>query len=163
MAQTPQTPNIETQRAAMKKLDFLIGEWFGEASALRGPGLFVEMAQTEAAEFKLDGLVLAIEGIGRTKSDGKLALQALGLITFDDLTGTYYMRAYNDGRWLETEVKLLPDGKSLSWGFTLGEFGTKSVLRINEEGDWTEFAELTIGERQPQKLMEIVVRRISRS
>jgi hypothetical protein len=163
MAQTPQTPNVEAQRAAMKKLSFLIGEWSGEASAARGPGVVVKLSQTETAEFKLDGLVLAIEGVGRAKSDGKLALQALGLITFDDSTGTYHMRAYNDGRWLETEVKLLDDGKSLSWGFTFGEMSTKSVLRINEEGDWTELAELTIGARPPQKLMELAVRRTSRN
>ena len=42
MAQTPRTPDIEAQRAAMKKLGFLVGDWSGEASALRGPGQFVE-------------------------------------------------------------------------------------------------------------------------
>jgi hypothetical protein len=162
MAQPAETPNVEVQRAAMKKLDFLIGQWSGEATAARGPGLVVELSQTEVAEYKLDGLVLAIEGLGRTKSDGKLALQALGLITFDDATGTYRMRAFNDGRWLETEVKLLVDGKSLGWGFTLGELSTKSVLRINEKGEWTELAELTVGQKPPVKLMELVVRNTSR-
>jgi hypothetical protein len=163
MAQTFQTPNIEEQRAAMKKLSFLVGDWSGEASAARGPGLVVELSQTEAAQFKLDGLILMIEGIGRTKSDGKPALQALGLITFDDSTGNYRMRAYNDGRWLETEVKLLDGGKSLSWGFSVGEISTKSLLRINEKGEWTETAEITIGARPPQRLMELVVRPVSRT
>ena len=51
----------------MKKLSFLIGEWSGEASALRGPGHVFELNQTEVAQFKLDGLVLMIEGVGRTK------------------------------------------------------------------------------------------------
>src|SRR5881396_232183 len=115
-----QTPNIEAQRTALTKLSFLIGEWSGDGPAARGPGIVLDLSQTEVAEFKLDGLVLMIEGVGRTKSDGKLALQALGLITFDDVTGSYRMRAYNDGRWLETEVKLLDDGKSLSWSFALG-------------------------------------------
>jgi len=162
MAQAPQTPNIEAQRAAMKRLDFLVGEWSGQASAARGPGLVVELEQSEVAQFKLDGLVLMIEGVGRTKSDGKLALQALGLISFDDASGAYRMRAYNDGRWLETDVKLLEDGKGLSWGFSLEEISTKSVLRINEKGEWTELAEITVGARASQKLMELVVRRVSR-
>ncbi len=161
MAQAPQTPNVETQRDAMKRLNFLIGEWSGEASVLRDPGLFVNLSQREVAEFKLDGLVLMIEAFGRTKPDGKVALQALGLITFDDLARAYQMRAYNDGRWLETDIKLLDDGKSLSWGFTLGDMSTKSVLRINEKGEWTELTELTIGTRPPQKFMELAVRRIS--
>jgi hypothetical protein len=162
MAQAPQTPNIEAQRAAMKKLDFLVGEWSGQASAARGPGIVVELEQSEVAQYKLDGLVLMIEGVGRTKSDGKLALQALGLISFDDASGAYRMRAYNDGRWLETDVKLLEDGKGLSWGFSFGEISTKSVLRINDKGEWTELAEITVGARAPQKLMELVVRRITR-
>ncbi len=159
MAQTPPTPNLEAQRTAMKKLDFLIGEWSGQASATRGPGVVIELNQTESAEFKLGGLVLMIEGTGRTRSDGNLALQALGLISFDDASGTYRMRAYNDGRWLESEVKLLDNGKGISWGFTLGEFSTKSVLRINDKGEWTELGELTIGARPPQKLMELIVRK----
>jgi hypothetical protein len=162
MAQTPRTPDVEAQRAAMKKLGFLVGEWSGEASALRGPGQFVELTQTESAQFKLDGLVLVIEGVGRTKADGKLSLQALGLISFDDETGTYRMRAFNDGRWLETEVKLTDGANLISWGFALGEFKTTTVLRVNDNGEWTEHGELVIGDRPPQRMMELKVRRSSR-
>jgi hypothetical protein len=161
MAQTPRTPDVDAQRIAMKKLEFLVGDWVGEASVLRGPGQFAELAQTESAHFKLDGLVLMIEGVGRTKADGKLSLQALGLISFDDETGSYRMRAFNDGRWLETEVKLADDGNSISWGFTLGEFKTATVLRISENGEWTEHGELVIGDRPAQKMMELRVRRSS--
>jgi hypothetical protein len=92
-----------------------------------------------------------IEGIGRTRTDGRHALQALGLISFDDDAGTYRMRAFNDGRWLETEIKLTDGENSISWGFTLGEFRTATVLRIDDNGDWTEFGQLTIGDRPPQK------------
>ena len=48
MAQPPKTPNVEAQRAAMKKLEFLVGEWSGKASALRGAGQFVDLVQTES-------------------------------------------------------------------------------------------------------------------
>jgi hypothetical protein len=162
MAQIPRTPNVEAQRIAMRKLGFLVGEWSGEASVLRGPGQFADLAQTESAHFKLDGLVLVIEGVGRTKTDGKLSLQALGLISYDGETATYRMRAFNDGRWLETQVKLADTGNSISWGFTLGDFKTATVLRIDEKGDWTEHGELVIGSRPPQKLIELRVSRGSR-
>src|SRR5215831_21411396 len=109
MAQLPRTPDIEAQRAAMKKLEFLAGKWAGEARLSRGPGEPVVLLQTEEARYKLDGLILEIEGIGRTKSDNKPVLQALGIISFDDEAGTYHMRAFNDGRFLETNVKLLED------------------------------------------------------
>jgi len=160
MAQVPRTPDVQVQRAAMKKLSFLIGKWSGEASVLRATGEFVDLNQTEEAQFKLDGLVLLIEGVGRTKSDGRLALQALGLISFDDESGTYRMRAFNDGRWLESEVRLASDDNAITWGFTLGPLKTNSVMRLNEKGEWTEHAELSVGTRSPQKLMDLTVRRV---
>src|SRR5438552_5786113 len=87
-AQALRTPDVEAQRTAMKKLSFLVGKWSGDASVLQGQGRFVDLSQTEEVQFKLDGLVLMIEGVGRAKSDGKLALQALGLVSFDDEFGT---------------------------------------------------------------------------
>jgi hypothetical protein len=159
IAQIPRAPNIEAQRAAMKKLEFLIGTWTGEARVFRGPGEPVEMIQTEEAQYKLDGLVLLIEGVGRTKSDGKPALQALGLITYDYASETYRFRAFNDGRFLETELKLLDGGKAVAWGFTFGQIKTSSILRINEKGEWTELGEMTIGAQAPRKFMELTVRR----
>lgn len=159
MAQLPRTPDIRAQRAAMKKLGFLVGKWVGEARVLRGPGEPVVLLQTEEAQFKLDGLILEIEGIGRTKLDNKPVLEALGIISFDDETDTYHMRAFNDGRFLETDVKLLEDGKSLAWGFALGSIKTSSVLRINEKDEWTELAEITIDSQPTRKLMELTVKR----
>jgi len=145
----------------MNKLSFLVGDWSGEATVLRGPGHFLDLTQTESAHFKLDGLVLMIEGVGRAIADGKVALQALGLISFDDETTAYRMRAFNDGRWLESEVKLVDGGNSISLGFALGEIWTSTVLRINENGEWTELGELIIGNRPPQKMMDLTVRRVA--
>jgi len=159
MAQQPHTPDLDAQRAAMKKLDFLVGKWAGEAHMLRGPGEAAVMAQTEEAQYKLDGLLLQIEGVGRV--DGKPALQALGIVSYDDESRTYHMRAFNDGRFLETEVKLLDEGKGMTWGFTLGQYKTASVLRINDKGDWTELHHITIGEQAPMKYMELSVSRQS--
>ena len=143
----------------MKKLGFLAGEWSGEASVLQETGQFAELAQTESVQFKLDGLVLVIEGVGRTRIEGQPALQALGFISFDDETETYKMRAFNNGRWLETEVKLADGENSISWGFVLGEYRTATILRINENGEWTEHGELFIGDRPPLKMIELKVRR----
>jgi hypothetical protein len=157
MAQRPQAPDIESQRAAMKKLSFLMGKWSGEARVLRRSGEELELIQTEEAQYKLDGLILMIEGVGRSKSDGKVALQALGIVSYDDDAGAYRMRAYNDGRYMETELKLAENGKGITWGFVLGEIKTSSVLRINEKGEWTEVTEIAIGSQPPRKLMELTV------
>lgn len=158
MTSLPRTPDLRAQRAAMQKLNFLVGKWLGEARVLRGPGDMVQLIQTEEVQYKLDGLILLIEGIGRTKSTGNLTLQALGIISYDDEQATYRMRAFNDGRFLETEVKLLSEAKGMTWGFSLGEITTNSVLRMNDQGEWTELHEIAIGAQPAKKLMEVIVR-----
>lgn len=160
MTQLPRTPDIEAQRSAMKKLAFLVGKWAGEVRIYRKPDEPVILDQTEDAQFKLDGLLLQIEGIGRTKSGRQPALQALGIISYDDEFSVYRMRAFNDGRFLETEVSLLEDGRNLRWGFSLGEFKMNSLLRISELGEWTELHEITAGAQPPRKFMELAVRRV---
>lgn len=142
----------------MQKLSFLAGHWSGEARIYRGAGT-LELQQSERAEFKLDGLLMLIEGIGRNKADGRTVLQALGIISFDDATSRYQFRAFNDGRYLESEMKLTPDGRGLTWGFVLGEIRTSSLLRLDDNGQWSELHEITIGDHPPQKLMELAVSR----
>jgi hypothetical protein len=159
MAQPPRVPDLEAQRAALKKLDFLVGKWSGEARVSRGPGESLELIQTEEAQYKLDGLILVIEGIGKTKTDGKAALQALGIVSYDDEGGTYRMRAYNDGRYLETDLKLSENGKGITWGFALGDIKTSSILRMNEKDEWTELTEIAIGSHPARKFMELTVSR----
>ena len=158
MSQLPRVPDLEAQREAMKKLAFLNGKWSGEARLLRGPNESVELVQTEEAQYKLDGLILTIEGVGRTKPGGQPLLQAFGIVSYDDESGTYRFRAFNDGRFLETEIKLLENSKGMTWGFALGDIKTNSVLKINEQGEWTESAEISIGSQQPKKLLELTVR-----
>ena len=89
--------------------------------------------------------------------DGKLALQALGVISYDDEAGAYRMRAYNDGRYMETEIKLASEGKGINWGFAVGDIKTDSKLRIDEKGDWTELTEINIGSQPSRRLMELKV------
>jgi hypothetical protein len=71
------------------------------------------------------------------------------------------MRAFNDGRWLESDIQIVEEGRAISWGFSLGEMSTKSILRIDDNGAWTEKAELTIGTRPPIPLLNLTVRRVA--
>jgi len=154
-----QNPDLDKQRTAMKKLDFLAGTWFGDAHVQRGAGEPTTLIQTEEVQYKLGGLVLVIEGTGRTQKDQAPVLQALGIISYDEAAGTYHIRAWNDGRYLESDVQLLADGRSLRWGFGVGEIRSSSLLQIDKDGQWTEIAELTIGSEPPRKLMDLTVRR----
>ena len=114
MVQALQMPDLEAQRVAMMKLDFLIGNWSGKASLLRPGGQIIQLAMTEEARYQLGGLILTIEGTGM--SEDRVVLQAFGILNYDDLNRTYRMRAYNDGRLLDSDVKLAEHGEGIAWG-----------------------------------------------
>src|SRR5262249_48607698 len=120
----PSAPDTNLQRQAMKKLGFLVGEWVGDGRMLRPGGEWIGVSETGGVGYKVDGLWLGIEGTGRAKSDGKPLLQAYGIVSYDDTSGKYHMRAFNDGRWLETDVALADNGKELTWGFVIGDVHT---------------------------------------
>lgn len=103
MSQPPRVSDIESQRTAMKRLGFLVGKWAGEARILRGDGEAVELLQSEESEYKLDELVLKIEGIGSNKSTGKAALQELGIVssTLGDITTNSTLRIDEIRNWAE--------------------------------------------------------------
>jgi hypothetical protein len=48
----------------MKKLSFLVGTWTGDATTVR-PDQTIKVKQTEEVSYRLDGLVVLIEGAGR--------------------------------------------------------------------------------------------------
>lgn len=90
--------------------------------AARGPGEPMKVVQSENIQFKLDGLVLLLEGT---------------CVSYDDSASVYRFRSYNDdGRYLETELKLLPRG--FAWGFEAGPLKVNNSMRLNETGEWTE-------------------------
>jgi hypothetical protein len=158
-AQAPRPPDVEAQRAAMKKLDFTVGKWSGEARLRQGPGEPLELIFTEDAQYKLDGLVLLVEGTGQRQSDGKAVVHALATVSYDEEKQAYHMRAYNDGRYMETDLKLIDGGEGFTWGFTFGRIKASYQMRINEKGEWTESAEAAIGDQAPRKFWELTVRR----
>ncbi len=151
-----QQPNVEAQRDAMKKLEFLSGKWSGDCSVFRGPGDPIKLIQTEDVQFKLDGLVMLIEGAGRN-SAGQVMFRALATISFDETTGVYHFRAFNDGRYLETELKVTPNG--FAWGYTAGQAKISNVMRLNEKGEWEETTETTFGSPPPRKSVEMKLQR----
>src|SRR5215831_2435818 len=107
-AQAPQGPNLAAQRDAMKKLAFLAGKWTGPATVVRSTGE-LKLTQSEDIQFRLDGLVVLMEGTGRN-AQGQVVFGALATVSYDDATSTYRFRSHSEGRYLETEIKVLPAG-----------------------------------------------------
>lgn len=148
-------PNPAAQREAMKKLAFLVGTWSGDATISTAPGAPKRLRQTESVAYRLDGLVLLVEGTGRNPETGVVEFNALATISFDDRTGTYRFRAFNDGNYLDTEFLVRERG--FEWGFASGPAAVKNVMTLDEAGRWVEFTEVSVNGGPARRTVEIRV------
>lgn len=140
----------------MKKLSFLAGKWSGNALVTRGPGEPLRIRQSEEVQYKLDGLALLVEGTGRN-AEGQIVFQALAVISYDEAARTYRFRSYNDGRYLDTELKVSPRG--FAWGFAAGPVRVNNAMRINEKGESEETTEAVRGSAAPMRMVEMKLER----
>jgi len=153
-AQQPTTSSADAQREAMHKLAFLAGHWSGPISISSGPGEPLHLTQTEEIQFKLDGLVLLIEGTSRD-AQGKIHFSALATIAYDDASHTYHIRAYNDGHYLDTELNALSDG--FSWGFASGPAHITNTMHLTGKGEWAEVTDVTFGNNPPHRSVDMLL------
>lgn len=153
-AQQPGISGASVQHDAMQKLSFLSGDWLGSATIFRGSGEPLRLTQTEHVEYKLDGLVLLIEGKS-ADAKGKIEFSALATIAYDEATHTYRFRAYNDGHYVDTEVTVLVDG--FSWGFTAGPAHIVNTMHRTDKGEWHETTDVTVGGNPPHRSVEMLL------
>lgn len=151
----PPAPNpVAVQREAMQKLSFLAGHWSGPATIRRGPGEQLHVTQSEDVQYKLDGLVLLIEGKS-TDADGKIVFSALATVAYDDATHTYRFRAYNDGHYLDTELSVPSHG--FSWSFTSGPAHIVNTMNLTAKGEWNETTDVAFGGNPPFRSVEMLL------
>lgn len=156
-AQQPDSNGVAIQREAMHKLAFLAGRWSGPITIFRGPGAELHMTQTEDVEYKLDGLVLLIQGKS-TSADGKVMFSALATVSYDDASHTYHFRAYNDGHYLDTELSVPDNG--FSWGFMGGPAHIVNTMHLTDKGEWSEETDVTVGSNPAHRSMEMLLTRL---
>jgi hypothetical protein len=155
IAQAP-ADNANAQRQAMKKLAFLAGQWSGPITISRGPGEPLKLTQTENIQFKLDGLVLLIEGKS-TGADGKVQFEALTTVSFDSTSQTYRFRAYHDGNYLDAPLTVLADG--FLWEYSMGPAKVVNAMRLTPKGEWHETTDVTVGNNHPRPGAEMLLSR----
>lgn len=154
-ARRPDSNNVAVQREAMRKLSFLAGHWAGPVTIFRGPEA-LHLVQREDVEYKLDGLVLLLQGKS-TRADGNNEFSALATIGYDDASHTYRFRAYNEGRYLDTELSVA--GNGFSWGFTAGSAHIVNIMHLTDKGEWNEVTEATLGNSPPHRSMDMLLQR----
>jgi hypothetical protein len=146
----------DIQRQAMQKLAFLAGHWSGPITVVRGPGEPLNATQSEDVAFKLDGLVLLVEGKS-TAGDGKVEFSAMATISYDDATKTYRFRAYHDGQYIDTELAVTASG--FSWGFQGGPAHVVNTMHLTDKGEWQESTSVNMESAPPRQVVDMLLKR----
>lgn len=154
-AQGPGPANVAAQKVAMQKLAFLAGKWSGPITVHEGPGPALHMTQTESVEYKLDGLVLLIEGKS-TDTAGKAEFEALATIAWDDATQGYRIRAYNAGHYVDVPLTAEKDG--FSWRFQAGPVRIENAMHLTSDGQWKEETNVTVPGRPTFPTVEMLLK-----
>ena len=159
--QRPGPPRPEAQIEAMKRLDYMAGEWsgdgwmdFGERRAtFRG---------SEIVQKKLDGTALLVEGSFFAKmpgSDHEVPVHTtLGVITFDPQTKQYRFHSWlATGTSGERPLEILADG--WQWETTSPRGTVRYRMTLTESGEWFETGERSADGEKWNKFFEMTLRK----
>jgi hypothetical protein len=153
----PQTSK-EIQAREMKKLDWWIGHWKGSGWIQMGPEGRQEFTQTETIEAKLDGLVLIVEGTGKSKENGATVHTALAFASYDHHANKFRWHAFTPQGQIDTEAKVGKD--SLEWSLEIPQRGQMHyTITRNEKGEWFEIGEMIQQDQTRHKFFEMTLRK----
>lgn len=157
-AQSPQ-PDPAPVLEAMKAVAFLEGRWAGEGWIQMGPGAKQEFSQTEVVERKLDGGLLLIEGIGRSKApETKTVHHALAVVSFDPGSNKYRFSSHIVGR---PPLDVAPDvgSNTFRWSYQ-PQAGIHIRYTITvADGTWQEVGEFSRDGQSWRQFFEMTLRR----
>ncbi len=144
----------EACRKAMSQLGFLAGDWEGTATVIR-PNCALQVHQTEHVEWKLNGLVLSIEGTGKMAT-GETGFQAFAVLHFDPMDQQYKMRSFvKEGISTQAYFKILSPN-NFEWGFDVATGKTRYHIVLDESArTWRETAEYSADGQTWMKFIEM--------
>lgn len=141
-----ETSAASEAREKMKALEFLVGEWEGEAWVQMGPGPREIVLQQERVGWEVDGEVLLIRGRGvQVDADtgkervGHLALAA---VAWDADRRAYVMWSYARGRGTGQREMEVRDG-GFEWVQSVPGGEARYTMHLDEEGRWVEAGEFS--------------------
>ena len=158
--QKPSSTHIE----AMKKLSFLEGEWKGEGWNEFVPGQRRKSPITEMVHYKLGGVVLSVEGIGKTRIPGQqeevVVHHAVGILSYDAKAQLYRMRSYlMNGQSVDAEAKFTDAG--FQWGFQPAPtLHMRYTVKLNDKSEWFEIGEMSQDGTSWRKFHEMTLQKV---
>lgn len=149
----------------MKKLDFLVGEWKGEAWFQMGPNAKREYAiQTERVTPKAGGMALLVEGLGRAKKEdgtaGDVVHDAVALLRWDDGAKKYRFSTAVAGRGTGEPTVEVTGPNHLVWTLELPHGKTRYTISLTEKGEWFEIGEFSRDGEKWSKFFEMTLQKV---
>ena len=141
-------PSADVHKEKMKQFAFWEGQWRGEGSTQMGPGPAKNSTVDETLQFKLDGTVMLIEGIGKAidvqTNQSQVVHHAMAILSYDPATGQYKFHTYlKDGRSTPAQLKVIENNK-YEWGFDVPNGKVKYIITIDpEKKTWYEIGEFS--------------------
>jgi hypothetical protein len=151
--------------AAMRRLEWLVGDWRGEAWVQMGQQGRATSRVTESAKWRLEGAGLLIEGRGTAQVEPGgpevTVHDALAVVTYDREAGRYRFTAWRgDGTPVDATAEV--GDRRLVWGFRDPRGVTvRFTLRLTPEGRWNEVGEASRDGQTWFKFMEMNLERVS--
>lgn len=159
------TSALADDHPEMKKLDWLVGEWKGEATMTMQGGKVEQALQTERVQPKVGGKILMVEGEGRTRLEngtaGPVVHDAFGVISWDAEKKQYRFVAHVAGK-PSLDTALEPVDGAWRWGFPVPQGKIRYTIRQTEKGDWNETGEFSRDGERWTKFFEMNLKKTSK-
>ncbi|HYI12167.1 MAG TPA: DUF1579 family protein [Thermoanaerobaculia bacterium] len=143
----------------MRKLDWLVGEWKGEATVQMGPGPAQTVVQHERVQSKLDGKVLLIEGLGKRKmedgSAGATVHDALAILSYNPEKKNYRFNTWLADRPSGEAVLEVTGPTTAVWGLETPRGRMRYTVDLTEKGEWLEIGEWSTDGTKWTKFIEM--------
>ncbi|MEO7453390.1 MAG: hypothetical protein ABIV13_01350 [Fimbriimonadales bacterium] len=156
--QFPQGPSA-VELEAMKKLDFMVGNWEGVGWMMLPEGREV-FKGTENVQKKLQGKALLIEGKFADTKDGRIVHETMAIVTYDEAKKKYVFQTYlfnRPGGVFDLNVK--PNG--FTWAIDVPNV-TRADYDMNlVNGEWVEKGSVTLPNGQKHEFLEMRLKKKS--
>jgi len=141
-------------KSEIGKLEFMTGKWEGTGWMMGRDGKKHEFNQTENIQFKIDGVVMLIEGLGMSK--GKVTHNAIAIISYNKEEKNYKFTSHlSSGRGGSFNAELKENkfhwypNENMRYIIWLNEKGQwYETGEFNRSGKWFQFFEMTLDKKE---------------
>lgn len=142
-----QSPDFSAEcKAQMQKLAYFVGNWKGEAIHSRGPGKTETISQQEKIEWRLNEVVLLIEGTGRKMGSSDIVFNAFAVVNYDPNEKKFKFKSHvKEGFTTNAYFDVVAENK-FEWGFDIpnGSGKTRYVITLDPAKEtWYETGEFS--------------------